>query len=143
MTIALTSIRRCFDGDIPNVLATASADGSPNVIYLSQVLLVDDDHVAVSNQFLRKTLLNLAENPVATLLLVDPADGRSYRLLVRHFGSECDGQRFDDARLELESLAAMVGMDDVFALKGLEIFRVLDAVEVRFGDPDGTANDER
>ena len=133
-TIPLTSIRRCFEGDIPNVLATSSADGSPNVIYLSQVLLVDDDHVAISNQFLRKTLVNLAENPVATLLLIDPGDGKSYKLLVRHLGSECEGDRFDDARLELESLAALVGMHDVFALKGLEIFRVLDAVDVVFGE---------
>ncbi len=135
--IALASIHRCFEGDIPNILATSSADGSPNVIYLSQVLLLDDDHVAISNQFLRKTLTNLADNPIATLLLLDPGDWRTYKLLVRHLGNECEGERFDDARLELESLAALVGMDDVFALKGLEIFRVLDAVDVPFGNSGG------
>ena len=134
MTIALTSIRRCFQGDIPNVLATASADGVPNVIFLSQVTIVDDDHVAISNQFLRKTIRNLAENPVATLLVIDPGDGESYKLLVRHVRSENDGEGFEEARLALDSLAALVDMQDVFSLKGLEVFRVLDVVQVPFSE---------
>ena len=134
MPIALADINRCFQGDIPNVLATASADGVPNVIYLSQVTIVDDDHVAISNQFLRKTIQNLTENPVATLLVIDPVDGESYKLLARHVRSENEGQGFEDARLALDSMAAMVGMQDVFSLKGLEVFRVLDVVQVPFSE---------
>ena len=134
MPIALASISRCFQGDVPNVLATVSADGVPNVIYLSQVTIVDDDHVAISNQFLRKTILNLAENPVATLLVIDPVDGESYKLLARHVRSENEGKGFEDARLALDSMAAMVGMQDVFSLKGLEVFRVLDVVQVPFSE---------
>jgi adenylate cyclase len=134
VAIALSSISRCFQGDIPNVLATASADGVPNVIFLSQVTMVDDDHVAVSNQFLRKTMQNLAENPVATLLVIDPGDGESYKLLARHVRSECDGGDFEEARLAIDSMAAMVGMQDVFSLKGLEVFRVLDVVQVPFSE---------
>ena len=103
MPIALASISRCFQGDVPNVLATVSADGVPNVIYLSQVMIVDDDHVAISNQFLRKTIQNLAENPVATLLVIDPVDGESYKLLARHVRSENEGKGFEDARLALDS----------------------------------------
>jgi len=134
MAIALASISRCFQGDIPNVLATASADGVPNVIFLSQVMIVDDDHVAISNQFLRKTIQNLTENPVATLLVIDPVDGESYKLLARHVRSENEGKGFEDARLALDSMAAMVGMQDVFALKGLEVFRILDVVQVPFSE---------
>ena len=134
MAIALASISRCFQGDIPNVLATVSADGVPNVIFLSQVTVVDDDHLAISNQFLRKTMENLAANPVATLLVLDPGDSESYKILARHVRSVCDGDSFEEARLALESLAAMVGMEDVFALKGLEVFRVLDVVQVPYRD---------
>ena len=134
MAIALASISRCFQGDIPNVSPTVSADGVPNVIYLSQVTIVDDDHVAISNQFLRKTIQNLTENPVATLLVIDPVDGESYKLLARHVRSENEGKGFDDARLALDSMAAMVGMQDVFSLKGLEVFRVLDVVQVPFSE---------
>ena len=134
MAIPLASISRCFQGDIPNVLATASADGVPNVIFLSQVTIVDDDHLAISNQFLRKTMHNLGENPVATLLVLDPGDGESYKILARHVRSECEGESFDEARQSLDSMAAMVGMQDVFSLKGLEVFRVLDVVQVPFSE---------
>ena len=134
MPIALAAISRCFQGDIPNVLATVSADGVPNVIFLSQVMVVDDDHVAISNQFLRKTMQNLAENPVATLLVIDPGDGESYKLLARHVRSERDGEGFEEARFALDSLAAMVGMQDVFSLKCLEVFRVLDVVQIPFSE---------
>ena len=115
-------------------MATVSADGVPNVIYLSQVTVVDDDHLAISNQFLRKTMDNLAANPVATLLVLDPGDGESYKLLARHVRSENEGKGFEDARLALDSMAAMVGMQDVFSLKGLEVFRVLDVVQVPFSE---------
>ena len=89
--------------------------------------MIVNDHVAISNQFLRKTMQNLY--PVATLLL-DPGDGESYKLLARSVRSENEGKGFDDARLALDSMAAMVGMQDVFSLKGLEVFRVLDVVQV-------------
>ncbi len=84
------------------MLATASADGVPERDLPVAGDVVDDDHVAISNQFLRKTMRNLAENPVATLLVVDPGDGESYKLLVRHVRSECDGEGFDEARLALD-----------------------------------------
>ena len=51
MKTPLASIRDCFEGVIPSIIATLDADGLPNVSYLSQVYLVDDEHVALSNQF--------------------------------------------------------------------------------------------
>ena len=51
MTIRLRDLGACFEGVIPSILATASADGVPNISYLSHVEFVDDAHVALSNQF--------------------------------------------------------------------------------------------
>ena len=48
------------------------ADGTPNITYLSRVHMVDDERVALSNQFFSKTARNLAENPRASVLLIDP-----------------------------------------------------------------------
>ena len=130
MTIALRDIPGCFAGEIPPIIATSSAAGEPNVAHLSQVFLVDDQHVATSNQFFAKTAANLQENPVATLLCVDPADLRTYKLLVRHERTENSGERFDRARRSIEAVATLTGMEDVFALRAIDVFRVLDVSHV-------------
>ena len=70
--VALSEIAACFEGLIPAEIATASADGVPNVTHLSRVHMVDDEQVALSNQFFSKTTRNLAENPHACVVVVDP-----------------------------------------------------------------------
>ena len=84
MTSSLTvaDLARCFEGAIPAVIATASADGTPNVTYLSKAHVVGDDRIALSNQFLSKSARNLAENPRASLLLLDPHTHDEYRLTI-------------------------------------------------------------
>ena len=126
----MSDIARCFEGEVPAILATASAAGEPNLVHLSQVLRVDAAHVAVSNQFLHKTVANLEANPVATLLCVDPDDGSSFKLLVERVRAESDGPLFDSARVQLEAIAALTGMSDVFELRSLVVFRVLDMARV-------------
>ncbi len=130
MSIPLRDIERCLQGEIPAILATCSIDGEPNVTHVSQVILVDDTHVATSNQFFSKTTANLVQNPVATLLCPHPDTGISYKLLVQHERSETSGPHFDAARIELEAIAAMTDMTDVFALRAIDVFRVLDVSEV-------------
>ena len=75
-TPSLEDLRLCFEGAIPAVVATAAADGTPNVTFLSRVRLVDDERIALSNQFFSKTTQNLIENPRASVMLMDPVDYR-------------------------------------------------------------------
>ena len=130
MTVALSDIGRCFEGTIPSIIATSSIDGEPNVAHLSQVFLVDDQHVATSNQFFAKTMANLVENPLATLMCPDPVDITTYKLLVRYEGSHREGPLFDAARASIDAIAALTGMSDVFALRSMDVFRVLDVEAV-------------
>ena len=82
---------RCFQGVIPSLLATADADGVPNVTYISQVHLVDDGHVALSRQFFNKTSRNLDANPQAAVELYDPVTFEAWRLRLRFLRTETSG----------------------------------------------------
>jgi adenylate cyclase len=122
--IPLSALRACFEGVVPAVIATAAADGTPNVTYLSKVRMVDDEHVALSNQFFSKTSRNLAENPVASLLLIDPATYAEWRLELHFERTERRGPVFEQLREDLATVAAMHGMEGVFRLRAADIYRV-------------------
>jgi adenylate cyclase len=124
--IALSEISACFEGIIPAVIATAAADGTPNVTHLSKVHHVDDEHIALSNQFFSKTVRNLAENPRASVLLVDPLTFAQYRLTLRYERTERRGPLFDRLHRDVEAVASLTGMQGVFKLRSADVYRVVD-----------------
>lgn len=129
MTVTLRDIARCFEGAVPATIATASADGTPNVTRVSKVHLVDDEHVALSNQFFSKTMRNLAENPRASVVVIDPVDYDSYRLTLVYERTERRGPVFDRLHRDIEAVAAMTGMTGVFTLKSADVYRVVELVQ--------------
>lgn len=48
-------------------MATSSKHGIPNVVPIAAVKLLDDETLLISDQFFRKTLANLKENPMIAL----------------------------------------------------------------------------
>jgi predicted pyridoxine 5'-phosphate oxidase superfamily flavin-nucleotide-binding protein len=124
--VSLRSIERCFTGVVPAVIATAAADGTPNVTYLSRVHLIDAERVALSNQFFSKTSRNLAENPHASLLIIDPVSYDEYRLTLVFERRERRGHVFERLRTDVDAIAAITGMQDVFNLRAADIYRVVD-----------------
>jgi adenylate cyclase len=127
--VTMRDLRRCFDGRIPAVIATASAAGVPNITYLSAVHPVDDERVALSNQFMSKTSRNLAENPRGSLLLLDPVSYTEYRLSIRYERTDRRGPVFERLRDDVDKVAALSGMRDVFRLRSADICRV-ESIEV-------------
>ncbi|WP_142850882.1 pyridoxamine 5'-phosphate oxidase family protein [Telmatospirillum sp. J64-1] len=124
MTIRLRDLAACFDGVIPSIIATAAHDGTPNISYLSHVQLVDDEHVALSNQFFSKTAANVQANPAAALLVVDARNGEQYRLDVRFERSVESGELFEEMAVQLRAASAQIGMADIMRLRGIDIYRV-------------------
>ncbi|HEY1102441.1 MAG TPA: GAF domain-containing protein [Burkholderiaceae bacterium] len=122
--IPLGALRPCLEGAIPAVIATASADGQPNVAYLSQVVYVDESHVALSFQFFNKTRQNILANPVATLLVLHPETAEFFRLHIRYLRTETAGPLFESMRAQLAGIASHSGMADVFVLRGADIYAV-------------------
>ena len=127
---ALDELWRCFEGAVPAVVATASADGTPNVTYLSRVHRVDGERVALSNQFFSKTSRNLAENPRAAVLLIDPTTYDEFRLELAYERTERRGPVFERLAADVDALAVLEGMQDVFRLRAADVYRVLHVEQV-------------
>ncbi len=142
--LRLRDIERCLVGAIPASIATCSPDGIPNVTNLSIVHPVDDDHLALSFQFFRKTRENLLGNPRAQLLVPDPATMEQYRIDVCYERTETEGPVFDRMRTNLEAIASQMGATDVFHLKGADVLRVLGierlAHDLDLSPPDAATN---
>ncbi|MBS7544003.1 GAF domain-containing protein [Ancylobacter oerskovii] len=124
MSLRLFDLSACFEGVIPSIIATASADGTPNISYLSHVVRVDDDHVALSNQFFAKTAANIRANTQVTLILVDGFTGDQFLLDIEFVRSVDIGPLFDKIALQLKASSAQVGMSEVMRLRSADIFRV-------------------
>lgn len=122
--LGIDDLERCFHGGVPAVLATASAAGVPNVTYLSRAFRVDDERIALSNQFFSKSSRNIAENPAASLLLIDPETYDQFRVAIRYERTERRGPLFERLRMEVDALALLMNMQDVFRLRAADIFRV-------------------
>jgi predicted pyridoxine 5'-phosphate oxidase superfamily flavin-nucleotide-binding protein len=134
---SLTEIERCFGGAIPAVLATASADGAVNVTYLSRAHQVDGERIALSNQFMSKTSRNLATNPRASLLLMDPVNHDEFRLALVYERTERRGPVFERLRADVDAMAALSNMTEVFRLRAADVFRVV-AIEQNPPHPSGS-----
>jgi adenylate cyclase len=124
--VELRDLAICFEGAVPAVIATASGTGVPNVTYLSRVRIVDDERVALSNQFLSKTARNLTENPTASVLVLDPTNYDEFRLSLVFERTDRRGPLFDRLRDDVDTIAALSGMQDVFRLRAADIYRVVD-----------------
>jgi hypothetical protein len=126
MKLCLDDIKRCLHGVLPSTIATVSADGTPNVTYLSHVYYVDQNHVALSCQFFNKTRANIAENPYASVQLIDPMTLEAYRVELRYLHSEYEGALFERMRDRLEAIASHTGMTGVFRLLSADVYEVLE-----------------
>ncbi len=125
MTPRLEAIANCFQGVVPSIIATCGRDGEPNVTYISQVYLVDADHVALSCQFFNKTRRNVAENPYATVLVYDPLTFEAYKLRLRFVRAETEGPLFDVMADRIQAIASHTGMTGVFRLLSADVYDVL------------------
>ena len=130
----LQDIRCCFEGIIPATVATCSAEGVPNVAYISQVFYADERHVALSFQFFNKTRQNILANPYATALVLDPGTAQFYRLSIRYHRTETSGPLFEGMRAQLAGIASHSGMQDVFKLLGSDVYEV-ERIEALEGEP--------
>lgn len=124
MSASLRDIRNCFEGVIPSIIATLDGDGLPNVSYLSHVHFVDEEHVALSNQFFSKTAANVQATGGATVLVVDARTGDQHMLDLRYVGAVAEGELFQRMEAQLDASSSEQGMAEVMALRSADLYRV-------------------
>jgi len=112
-------------GIVPSTMSTCNLEGVPNISYISQLYYVDENHVAISNQFFNKTIRNIRENPLACVNIVSPEDFSMWVLDLKYSHSETESDLFEQMEMQLEAIASMQGMEDVFKLQAAEVFTVL------------------
>ena len=121
----------CLQGIIPATIVTTTKDLMPNVSIISQVFPVDDTHVAISNQFFSKTFRNLQENPHAQVQVQHPEKFIPYLLNLKLVRIETSGDLFESMEMQLEAIASMTGMSDVFKLQSCYVFKILSIEDFR------------
>lgn len=125
MPYTLDDIRDCLEGVIPGLMTTSSADGVPNVTYLSQVDYVDANHVALSFQFFNKTHHNVQAQPEVEILVVHPLTSGMFRIHARYQRTQTEGPLFERMKAKLAGIASHSGMSGVFRLLGSDIYEVM------------------
>ena len=118
-------MQMAMQGLYPSIIGTCDADGMPNTTVISQTYYVDENHVAISHQFFNKTIRNIRAVPKACLVIIHPEDGSHWRLHLEYSHAESEGDLFERMSMQLEAIASMVGMEDVFELKAAEVFKVI------------------
>ncbi len=109
---------------MPSILATCDIDGMPNVSLISQVHYVDPGRVALSYQFFNKTRRNLLATRTASVAVVDPVTCAQYHLELDYEETQTQGPLFEAMKAKLAGFASHSGMEGVFRLLGVDVFRV-------------------
>ena len=130
MQIELEDIVSALDGAIPSPMVSCSADGVPNVTYLSLVQYVDSEHIALSFQFFNKTRANILDNPHVQVWVVEPQRLQQFCLNLTYKRTERTGPVFEQMKTRLRAIAAASGMEAVFRLQGADIYHVNTCIPV-------------
>ncbi|MDD3446675.1 MAG: GAF domain-containing protein, partial [Zavarzinia sp.] len=125
MAPRLRDLAACFEGVIPSIIATVDDGGMPNISYLSQVHYVDDEHVALSNQYFTKTAANVRSRGTASLIVVDGRTGAQYVLDIAFEDSFATGELFERMSDHLNAMSAQQGMAGMMSLRSADLYRVL------------------
>jgi len=126
LTVPLDSIASCFEGVAPSSICSCSRDGLPNVTFLSIVHRLDEAHVGLSFQFFNKTRKNTRENPHAQVIVVQPGTANQYRLDLQYQHTETEGPIFERMNTRLMAIASQTGMTNVFKLRGVDVYEVVE-----------------
>jgi adenylate cyclase len=123
--VNLLELREHIGGMAPPTVVTLDERGVPNVIHISHAMVIDKELLALSRQFFKKTLANLERDPRATLCVTNQRTFETHCLYRSRVRVETSGPAFEAMSARVDAIAAASGMTDIFAVKAIDVFRVL------------------
>jgi len=103
----MTDRMKAMFENVPTVvLATATADGTPNAVPVGSKKIINDETILISNQFLNKTLANLKANPRVAVSFWEGFEGYQLKGTVT---IETTGERFEETAKWIEDLGNKIG----------------------------------
>ena len=113
-------------------VATCSADGTPNVVCCSMKQAYDEETVMISDQYMKKTLANVQENPRMAVTVWDEEGGYQVKGSVIY---ENEGPRYEAIAEQVHSILSSMGYD--FYSKGVCWMHVDEVYSVTPGETAG------
>jgi predicted pyridoxine 5'-phosphate oxidase superfamily flavin-nucleotide-binding protein len=99
-------MKEVFESVPAVVLATATADGTPNAAPVGAKKIIDDETVLLSDQFFNKTAANLKANPKVAISFWEGREGYQLKGTVT---VETSGERFEETSKWIEEMGNKIG----------------------------------
>ncbi|NMC58157.1 MAG: hypothetical protein GYA51_01985 [Candidatus Methanofastidiosa archaeon] len=111
------NVKDIFEKERFHQLATASKNGEPNCSYVGAKYLLDDETIVIVDNFMRKTLKNILENPRIAIVII--RDKEAYQIK-----GNCEyltnGPIYEEARKWMKAKG------DKYPAKGAIVVKVTD-----------------
>lgn len=102
-------------------VATASSDGWPNVVPIAFVEIVDDETIWIADNFMKKTLLNVQENPKVSIYIWGPETKGCFQIKGT-IEIKTSGPEFEKMQFTVRSKMAKAPAKNLFIMKIQEIY---------------------
>ena len=120
--VALTAeIKAAFSTMKAFPVATASKEGWPNVVPIGFVELVSDDTIWVADNFMKKTLANIKENPKISIYIYGPETKGCYQIK-GEVELKTSGPEFEKMQETVRSKMAQAPAKNLLIVKIREVY---------------------
>ncbi len=114
-------VRETLEKQKPVPIATASKDGTPNVVFVGLLKILDDENLMLVDNFFKKTAQNLADNPRISILCYNGETKKSFQ--IKGSTTMCrEGENYDQMKKWVQGVnpklpakgCVMVKIDEIY-----------------------------
>ena len=117
-------VRETLAKQKPVPVATANKDGTPNVIFVGALKILDDENIMIADNFFYKTAQNLMENPKIAILCYNGETKKSYQ--IKGSVTLCEeGENFEQMRMWVHGINEKLPAKACVMVKVTEIFNAM------------------